>query len=378
MDHPLPRRLRILGRFLWPDAETRAYVRLLRRSAYFDRAFYLASNPRLRWLFRLAPERHYALFGEALGLSPAAEFSPRAYLFHNPDLDPARTRALLHYLGTGRAENRTALLPPGGGESDGLALPRIGPGDAPQPGADHAVVLHLYYPEMWADFARALAGQHFDFDLYVTLCGPAGADEALRARIRAAFPRARIWVFPNRGRDILPFVHLVNSGLLARYRAVCKLHGKKSPHRADGDPWRRALVVGVLGDPEVIRRRLRVFLDRDDLALWVADGQLCRGADWWGANRPRAEALLARIGEQAGELVFAAGSIYWIKPTLLDRIAALGLGAADFEPEQALVDGTTAHAMERVLGCLATTAGLGLCEARALDAPAPPRRPGAA
>lgn len=370
---PQFRRLRTLARFVWPSPTVCRYTRLLRKSPLFNREFYIASNPRLHWIFRIWPERHYALFGEPLGLSPSPLFAPRAYMFHNPDLDIADTRPLLHYIETGQYDARPVLLPLDTRGHEGPDLPRILPQDAPDPPAELAVVLHLHYPDMWPEFAKILSRQHFAFDLFVTLSGAPPLCKQLRQEIKAAYPGARVWTLPNHGRDILPFAHLVNSGLLFPYRAVCKLHSKKSPHRADGDLWRRTLVAGVLGDPALTQRRLCTFLERRDMALWVADGQLCRGADWWGANRPRAEALLDRIGEQAGELIFPAGSIYWIKPALLDRIGALGLSAADFEPEQALVDGTTAHAMERVLGCLAATAGLGLCEARELDAPAPPR-----
>ena len=56
-----------------------------------------------------------------------------------------------------------------------------------------------------------------------------------------------------------------------------------------------------------------------------------------------------------------------IPPALLERLVALGLGAADFEPEQALVDGTTPHAVERVLGVLADGCGLAMRESADLD-----------
>ena len=361
------RRVRIVLRFLFPSAAERAYARRLRESPEFDRAFYLASNPRLRWLFRLAPERHYVLFGEAAGLCPNPGFSPRAYLFHNPDVAAAGTPPLLHYLQEGRSAGRIVLRD-GAGEAV-PELPRIGPADRPDPPAPVAVVLHLHYHEMWPEFAALLGGQRFAFDLYVTLTGTPAQGAPTAAAIRAAFPRARVWTVPNRGRDILPFVHLAQSGLLAPYGAVCKLHGKKSPHRGDGDAWRQRLVQGVLGDPDRTRARLAAFLADAQAALWVADGQLAEGDDWWSINRPRAEALLRRAGvSSAGRrLRFAAGSIYWIKPALLARLAALALEAADFEPEQALVDGTTAHAVERALGVLADAAGLAMRESRELD-----------
>ncbi len=359
----LGRRVRTLLRFAFPTRSERQYARLLRQSDQFDRDFYLAENPRMRRLFRLSPERHYAIFGEALGLSPSPYFSPRAYLFHNPDL--AGVAPLRHYIEAGRGERRRVRLPPDRRGHDGPAIPEIDLSLAPADPAPVAVVLHLFYHDMWPEFATALALQSFAFDLYITITDTEPdtdkSDAArLKHRIHETFPQARIWIMPNHGRDIFPFVHLLNSGLLAPYRAICKLHTKKSPHRADGDDWRQALTAGILGDPAPTRARLATFLADEKAGFWVADGQFYHGDDWWGANRERATALLARVGldTEGRTLSFPAGSIYWVRPALLRRIRDLNLSADDFEPEQALVDGTTAHAMERVLGCLAAAAGL--------------------
>ncbi len=357
------RRVRIVLRFLLPDARTRQYVRGIRRSGLFDRVFYTASNPRLRRIFRLAPERHYALFGEPAGLCPNPAFSPRAYLYNNPDIEG--TAPLLHYIQSGRAEGRTVLNAAGGPD---LALPIVTPADRPRPPSEVAVVLHLFYHDLWDEFAPVLASQEFDFDLYVTATGSDGDVAPLRARVLEAFPRARIWAMPNHGRDMFPFLYLAGSGLLSCYDAVCKLHGKRSPHRADGERWRQALVAGVMGDPARTARRLGRFLADPGAGLWVADDHIFDGDEWWGMNRPRAEALLARAGcaPAQGALRFPAGSVYWVKPAVLEALSDLGLQPGDFEPEQALVDGTTAHALERAMGALTTAAGLNMCTARDL------------
>ena len=66
-------------------------------------------------------------------------------------------------------------------------------------------------------------------------------------------------------------------------------------------------------------------------------------------------------------LVFAAGSIYWIKPDVLARLAALPFRAGDFETEMGQVDGTTAHALERGIGAFVQAAGLQIVQASDLD-----------
>lgn len=316
----------------------------------------------MRHLFRLSPERHYVQFGEALGLSPNPHFSPRAYLFHNPDLAGLGIPPLQHYLETGHREGRTALITADQHAAPLPAFPEIGGDDRPSPPAPVAIVIHLYYPELWPEIADRLVRQSFAFDLFVTVTSGQADFGALQQDIWSRFPSARVWEMPNHGRDIWPFVYLVNAGLLAPYQAVCKLHSKKSPHRADGDAWRQALIDGVLGSDSA--NILHRFLDNSRAGFWVADGHRHQGEEWWGGNRSRAVELLARIGlsPDAAPLVFPAGSIYWVKPAILERICAMRLDADAFEPEQALVDGTTAHALERAFGYLVLPSGQAVLE----------------
>lgn len=392
-------------------ADERAYLRLLKSSPEFDRAYYRARNPRLHPLFKLFPERHYLREGEAMGLMPNPRFSPYAYLAFNPDLAasgalalgpnseqagegqnspaslgarthsgaPSETarpsgaatapapkaaplRPLEHYLRIGLREGRSGYDAPN--PDEGLSAPP--PPEAPTDPAPVAVVLHLYYPELWPEFAARLAAQRFDFDLFVTLTGPASRSESLEGQIRAAFPKAAIWHLGNRGRDILPFLRLVNAGLLARYRAVCKLHGKVSPHRRDGAAWRQDLVGAVLGASELTAARLAQFLADESAGLWLAEGHLLAAPEDWGPNLPQLKALLARLPPEAqarAEIrAFPAGSIWWVKPAVLAQLAALQLTAEDFEPERGLVDATLAHVIERAMGPLTLAAGLRLCE----------------
>jgi hypothetical protein len=362
-------RYAILGlRILFPTPSEARYARAIKASGLFDRAWYLACNPRLPRLCRWLPERHYVLVGEAVGLCPSPAFSPRAYVHLNPDL-PTGTRPFGHYIAAGHAAGRAAHDLPAGKAAP--VLPPVRPDDRPDPPAPFAVVLHLYYPAMWDDIAARLRQQRFAFDLFVTLPQTDPDTTATRARILAAFPQARLWSLPNHGRDILPFLHLAQSGLLAPYAAVCKLHSKKSPHRSDGDVWRRALLDGVIGPADQTAARLQAFLADPDAGMWVADGHRTAGAQWWGPNHDRGAELLARAGlaadKGAPDLVFAAGSIYWIKPTALKVLVALPVTPGDFEPEMGQVDGTTAHALERVFGLIIAAAGQQIRQASDLD-----------
>src|SRR3984957_4701391 len=88
-----------------------------------------------------------------------------------------------------------------------------------------AVVAHIYYEDTWADIAGALRGLTIPFDLIVTTV--AGRERLIES-IRRIFPRAELEIVENRGRDIGPFLALLERGRLDGYRYICKVHGKKS------------------------------------------------------------------------------------------------------------------------------------------------------
>ena len=368
-----------LGEFLNPHPRIERYLRAIRQAGHFDRTFYRGANPGLHPLFRAFPERHYVVFGEREGRQPNPEFSPRAYIRHNPDLTGWAARPYLHFLLYGRRENRLTRDLPSGRMTDNRPAPVLRPRTGER--APVAVVVHVYYHDLWPEIAGHLAALDMPFDLFVTVTDTGGgAAEALAEDIRAAFPGALAVPMPNRGRDIFPFVHLVNAGLLDGYRAVAKIHTKRSPHRTDGDDWRRSLIGGVLPGAGTARR-LAAFLADDDAGVWVADGQHYRDPAWWGTNFDITAWLLRRIEIRAVRetLAFPAGSMYWLKPVMIAMIRGLELEQTLFETECGQVDGTLAHAFERALGAIATASGLTVRESteiieRARPTPRPPRK----
>jgi hypothetical protein len=223
-----------------------------------------------------------------------------------------------------------------------------------------AAVLHLYYPELWPELRDALGAISEPFDLFVTLTS-GHSDEAANW-VRIDCPTAQIITLENHGRDIFPFVTLINSGVLFQYKVVCKLHTKRSMRRNDGDDWRRALVTGVLSDSHHVARILGTFDTDPDLGIVVANGSLRTDERSWLRHQRRVNELCARIGMPAptgetGYPGFPAGSIYWIRSSLLRPMESLGLTAVDFEPEP-LLDFCTPHAIERLVGHFCREAGM--------------------
>jgi lipopolysaccharide biosynthesis protein/cephalosporin hydroxylase len=228
-----------------------------------------------------------------------------------------------------------------------------------KPTAKIAVVAHIFYPELCDELLNATDSMEESFDLFVTLVE--GFSDHLKETISWRFPEAKIWVFPNRGRDILPFMMLVNTGALFKYELICKLHTKRSPHRLDGEAWRQHLISGVLPNRGGTTAIISTFHEDPDLGMVVADGQIFGGADYWAANIAHLEKILPLLGfsvEQISKLNFAGGSIFWIRPWLLRELVALNLQPETYEPEPVSNDGSLAHAVERLFSVACHAAGM--------------------
>lgn len=353
------RHLALQRRFWFLDAERARYLRRIRESGLFDRDFYRRQHPQLLPMFLHFPERHFVAFGEEAGFFPRPNFSPGAYSRLNQHAGVSGMPPFLHFIDRGRDEGLRTRDPSPVLDED-VEVPPV---PKVESGADFAVAVHVFYPELWYEIETALQRVDIHFDLYVTITSLGGEATSLAESIRREWPQATVLMVPNHGRDVFPWVHLINSGMLSRYRCICKLHTKRSPHLHDGDAWRRSLVESVLPGPAT-SQLLERFIRDPRAGVLVVAGQRLAGQRWWGTNWRRAVELLERVDihpEQAA-LSFAAGSIYWLKPEVIKEIARLGLQAEDFEAEQGATDGTTAHAFERALGYLVADAALEIRE----------------
>jgi lipopolysaccharide biosynthesis protein len=107
------------------------------------------------------------------------------------------------------------------------------------------VALHLYYVDLAPEVETLLARWRRPFTLFMTL---ARQNPELTRRVQAVFPGSVIRLVDNRGRDVRPFLLLLEEGDFDLFDLVCKIHGKKSTGGG------RFAVVGDLG-------RRAAFLD---------------------------------------------------------------------------------------------------------------------
>lgn len=135
-----------------------------------------------------------------------------------------------------------------------------------------AVILHLYYEDLWSEFSSYFDNITVDFDLYVSLVKGEGRNDVIH-EIRAKYPDAKIYFFENRGMDVAPFIYIFNaiveSGV--KYKCFAKVHSKKSiAHDSTGrygQNWRGVLVSSIFGTSERLNNLLEYCGNNSEYGL---------------------------------------------------------------------------------------------------------------
>jgi lipopolysaccharide biosynthesis protein len=239
--------------------------------------------------------------------------------------------------------------------------------------AQVAALVHVFHAELLPELLGHLASIPVPFDLIVT--NATGIDLSVDIDQLPTVERCLILRVENRGRDLWPLVQVINAGLLEPHELVIKVHTKRSHWRkghrqlaGTGASWRAQLLSALLGDQANTRQILAAFRGDPHLGMVTADGSVL-GPAFWGRNERATAPLLERLCLELrpDALRFPAGSMYWTRGRVLRRLRDLRMTIDDFEAEAGQVDGTTAHALERVIGLLASDAGLSITERSSLS-----------
>tara|TARA_A100001391_G_scaffold205189_1_gene204037 strand:+ start:5920 stop:8328 length:2409 start_codon:yes stop_codon:yes gene_type:complete len=294
---------------------------------------------------------HFAMIGLTSGFDPSESFSSVKYMAAHTDVSQAGMTAFQHYLAAGRAEYRPIFahnILDNYKDVIELSPDKFFIKQREKKSAI-AVVVHVFYPEIWPEVVEYLRNIEEEFDLYISLIH--GKSEKIESSIKAMFPDAHVLVFPNHGRDVFPFTEFLSAGVLDGYELVCKIHTKRSLHRADGDAWRRQLYDGLLGSTDLVRKICAHMRRNPDVGLLVPDGYIF-GAESMGSNAEALSKLMKRmhLHFDLEKLTFPAGNMFWASATTIQFLKALNLSIADYELEGGQLDATLGHAIERFVG----------------------------
>lgn len=219
--------------------------------------------------------------------------------------------------------------------------------------ADLAVVIHLFYTELWTNIEDHLKRIDDPFDLFVTLPEHNRLFESTLKRFKSDVTTL---VVPNRGRDVLPFIMLADRLHAGGYKSILKLHSKKSPHWDDGDKWFNELLDALLPARQGVIKDILKALRSPKTALVGPKGHYYDLRVYYRANRAQLLSILRQTLSERSSLEidrrpegygFFGGTMFWINLEPIEGILKQHYGLDTFQGERGQVDGTFAHAMER-------------------------------
>lgn len=222
-----------------------------------------------------------------------------------------------------------------------------------------AIVLHLYYLEMWPYFRQKLdyllTQGHLDLFVsvqqkdYQALQG--SIDKDLKDHTVVLLP------FPNRGRDVLPFIYTYKLLRDHNYEYVLKIHSKKSPQRTDGADWAGQMFDRLITQDEKSFDSLRTIMTDKKTAIIGPKGSYVPLPTYYNDNHPNILRLVAEIegpdiarklDEDKWDYGFFAGTMFWARISSIEGVMNAHLPMRHFIEEGGQLDGTVAHALERL------------------------------
>jgi lipopolysaccharide biosynthesis protein len=191
------------------------------------------------------------------------------------------------------------------------------------------------------------------FSLVVTVCSEPDGDAVRQNLSDILYGRdVNVLVVKNRGRDIGPFL-IESSEIWRKSDVVLHLHTKKSPHVSWGDGWRKYLLQQTIGSEVVLVNIISMFMSNPAIGLLYPENySMIRHF----TEREENMASICGVAEKLGIKLdasrlntYPAGSMaFYRTSTLVDIIDNDQLEGL-FGEEQGELDGTAAHALERLL-----------------------------
>lgn len=219
-----------------------------------------------------------------------------------------------------------------------------------------AVHLHLFYVDMVDYVIQYLRNIPQTFDLFISMPKDVVADSVLiekRFCQIANVENIKLSVTPNRGRDIAPMLCTFKDDL-RKYDVFLHIHTKKSLHNGQTAEWSDHIFQHLLPSENGVKKILSLFKKGVDMVIppsyfYVED------TGWGKGNKNKCQELLDKaqtnvtIEDYCPTIEFPQGSMFFSNYAYLSDLFELSLTYDDFPLEPIGIDGTIAHAIERLL-----------------------------
>ena len=231
-----------------------------------------------------------------------------------------------------------------------------------EPKHDTAIVLHIFYLDVWKELYSYLSQLTIPYDLYITV--PKQTPLTDVAVLFEDHPDVTVYRTENRGRDVLPFLQVMRLIGTDSYRYLCKMHTKKTGDSALGNVWRKLLYYDLIGSAETVNAIIDRFETDPKTGMVTGKNTILDSKRYAYGNTEKIDLLAQKTGiVYDSYYLFPAGTMFWTRPKIVAPVVALlEKGELHFEAEAGQKDNTLAHAIERFFGILCQAQGMTITE----------------
>lgn len=223
---------------------------------------------------------------------------------------------------------------------------------------DNALIWHLYHVDMFDEIQEELKNCVDLFDIYISVTLDCSIKDI--QKIIVTYPEARIFLFENRGRDILPFLNIFKKIEPMGYMSICKIHTKKSIYQHSGKDWGKTLRTELFNAKEKI---VDSFSKKNNIGAFVARNNISTMHKYLDANLENVEYVSKLLNiPHIKDFCFPVGTMFWCRAEVLQQLVNTNLEEKYFTLEGDSLDGHIEHAVERIIGLLIASNGYELKE----------------
>jgi len=228
--------------------------------------------------------------------------------------------------------------------------------------------IHLFYIDLHIDFLERLKNFPYPFDLFITT-----SDKVFEKSLYTYFSpevipflkKVTVILVQNRGRDVAPWL-IEMKNIHTGYDIFGHLHSKKNTEIGFGNEWRSYLLDNLI-DKNAVTDILNLFYN--DTKLGIVYPPMYK--DFYKVIASVGDSPFQEIDlikkylskielpdiNNYNEIHFSVGTMFWYRPHALEKLFYDSLSYNDFSMEPAGINGTLAHAIERLPSYVANKAG---------------------
>ena len=209
-----------------------------------------------------------------------------------------------------------------------------------------AAIVHIFYPDLCPRILSYLGNLPPNSDVYISTNTEGKKISIEQQFVSYTNGKVHVRVFPNKGRDIGPFLSGFKD-VFKNYEYFVHIHSKKSPHSISLDEWGEYCYKNLLGSKAIVNSILELLSYEKIGIVSAAHYKKVQDCINWGYDFTNCRNIVRKLGADISSdtlLDFPSSSMFWGKTAALDALLNLNLS---FEEENGKIDGTVAHAVER-------------------------------